>query len=298
MIKEKPLILLLIGIFSLASIVSCNNDDTQDQITIDDEIFDPNSSLNTIFDGKIFSIPSPVQTAYLIKQLDLPFDATLLIDNSNDGEYVSEFKQALNLGMYGTDLGYSTLYNQKSATMKYLTSVEKLASELGLDAAFDTGFLSSYDENRQEDSLILLMSDAFRQADNFLKRANRKSTSALILAGGWIESLNIACQLNENRSSPAIERRIGEQKRSLSSIIEILKVYTSKDTNKELIAEMESLKESFDKVMMTYEYAAPETDAENKLTTFNHKLDIAIDKSILQEIKTKIAQIRSNIIKV
>ena len=298
MMKEKPLILLLIWIFSLASIVSCNDNDTEGQNTIDEEVFDPNSSLNTIFDGKIFSIPSPVQTAYLIRQLDLPFDATLLIDNSNDGKYVSEFKQALNLGMYGTDLGYSTLYNQKSTTMKYLTSVEKLANKLGLDASFDTSFLSYFDKNSQEDSLILLMSNAFRQADNFLKRANRKSTSALILAGGWIESLNIACQLNENRSSPAIERRIGEQKRSLNSIIEILKEYSSKDTNGELIAELESLKESFDKVIMTYEYAAPETDAEKKLTTFNHKLDIEIDKSILQEIKTKIAQIRSNIIKV
>ena len=142
------------------------------------------------------------------------------------------------------------------------------------------------------------MSDAFRKADNFLKRANRKSTSALILTGGWIESLNIACQLNEKKSSPEIERRIGEQKRSLNSIIAILKEYNSEDTNAELIVEMESLKESFDKVKMTYEYAAPETNAEKSLTTFNHKLDIEIDKSVLQEIKTKIAQIRSNIIKV
>jgi hypothetical protein len=296
--KKKPLNLLLIGIFSLALTVSCNEDNTQDQSSIDEEVFDPNSSLNTIFDGKIFSIPSPIQTAYLIKQLDLPFDATLLIDNSNDGEYVTEYKQALNLGMYGTDLGYSTLYDQKSTTMKYLTSVEKLTTELGLEAAFDTSFLSYFEENHQEDSLILLMSDAFRKADNFLKRANRKSTSALILTGGWIESLNIACQLNEKKSSPEIERRIGEQKRSLNSIIAILKEYNNEDTNAALIVEMESLKESFDKVKMTYEYAAPETNAEKSLTTFNHKLDIEIDKSVLQEIKTKIAQIRSNIIKV
>ena len=295
---KKPLILLLIGIFSLVTIVSCNDDNSDDQSTIDEEVFDPNSSLNTIFDGKIFSVPSPVQTAYLIKQLDLPFDATLLSDNSKDGEYLTEYKQALNLGLYGTDLGYSTLYDQKSTTMKYLTSIEKLTTKLGLEAAFDTSFLSYFDQDHQEDSLILLMSDAFRQADNFLKRANRKSTSALILTGGWIESLHIACQLNAKKSSPEIERRIGEQKRSLNSIIDILKEYSNEDTNTELIAAMESLKESFDKVEMNYEYAAPETDAEKGLTTFNHKLDIKIDESILQEIGSKITQIRSNIIKV
>ena len=277
---------------------SCTTDNGDDQDTIDDEVFDPNSSLNTVFDGKIFSIPSPVQTAFLIKSLELPFDETLLNDDKLVGEYVTDYKQALNLGIYGTDLGYSTLYDQKSVTMRYLSSVEKLTSELGLDAAFDTSFLKRFEKNNgHEDSMILLMSDAFRQADNFLKQANRKSTSALILTGGWIESIYIACQLNEKKSSSDIRRRIGEQKQSLNSIIKILQEYNKGGSNDGLIAELEDLQASFDKIEMTYEYAAPETSKEDKLTTFHHTLDIQIDDVILSEIKTKIEAIRSNITK-
>ena len=295
--KKLPLKRILTGALCAILVVSCT-ENTNETDNIDDEVFDPNSSLNTIFDGKIFSIPSPVQTAYLIKQLNLPFDASLLNDDSNVGEYVTEYKQALNLGMYGTDLGYSALYDQKNITMKYLTSVEKLTAELGLDAAFDTSFLKRFESNSgNEDSMILLMSDAFRQADNFLKLANRKSTSTLILTGGWIESLYFACQLNAKKPSPDIERRIGEQKKTLNSIIDILTEYNSEGNNDLLIEEMNSLKVSFDKVIMTYEYAAPETDAENSLTTFHHSLGIEMDEVILKEIKDKIDQIRSNIIK-
>lgn len=278
-------------------IVSCGGDGENGD-TIDQEVFDPNSSLNTVFDGKIFSIPSPVQTAYLIKSLDLPFDASLMHDDQSVGNYVTDYKQALNLGIYGTDLGYSTLYDQKSTTIKYLRSVEKLTSELGLDAAFDTSFLKRFEENNgNEDSMILLMSDAFRKSDNFLKHANRKSTAALILTGGWVESIYFACRLNEKKSSPDIQRRIGEQKQSLGSIIDLLTEYNKGGSNDGLIEMFKDLKLSFDKIEMNYEYAAPETDADKKLTTFHHSLDIVIDDVILKEILTKIEAIRSNITK-
>lgn len=284
--------------FICGTLIAACTGDPENQDVIDQDALDPNSSLNTVFDGKIFSIPSPVQTAYLIKSLNLPFDATLLSDDKAVGNYVTDHKQALNLGIYGTDLGYSALYDQKSTTMRYLRSVEKLTSELGLEAAFDTSFLKRFEENNgNEDSMITLMSDAFRKADNFLKHANRKSTAALILTGGWIESIYFACQLNEKKASPDIQRRIGEQKQSLASIIAILTEYNKGGSNDGLIAEMKDLQVSFDKIELVYEYAAPETDKEKHLTTFHHTLDIKMENGVLNEIKTKIEAIRANIIK-
>lgn len=294
---RTPLGRLSIFLMCGALVTACTGD-PENQDKIDQDALDPNSSLNTVFDGKIFSIPSPVQTAYLIKSLDLPFDGTLLSDDKTVGNYVTDHKQALNLGIYGTDLGYAALYDQKSTTMRYLRSVEKLTSELGLEAAFDTSFLKRFEENNgNEDSMITLMSDAFRKADNFLKHANRKSTAALILTGGWIESIYFACQLNEKKDSPDIQRRIGEQKQSLSSIIDILTEYNKGGSNDGLIAELKDLQASFDKIELIYEYAAPETDKDKHLTTFHHTLEIKMEAGALKEIKTKIEAIRANIIK-
>lgn len=293
-ITLKPLFFALLCTTIIAACESGNSDENK----IDEEVFDPNSSLNAIFDGKIFSIPSPVQTAYLIKKLNLNFDKSLLNSDASVSQYVTEHQQALNLGIYGTDLGYSALYNQKNTSLKYLNAVEKLTAQLGLDAAFDTSFITRFEANsNNEDSTIILMSNAFKKADNFLKNANRKSTSALILTGGWIESIYIACELNAKKESEDIKRRIGEQKQSLGSIIELLKEYNKGGANDVLIKGLEELAVYFEDIVFTYEYAAPETDEKNKMTTFHHSLDVEFSDEVMKKITEKLREIRSNIIK-
>lgn len=290
----KPVIFSFVCISLL---VSCGEEEEKPK-EVDEEVFDPNSPLHAIFDDKIFSIPSPVQTGYLIKQLNLSFDKSLLNAEVNVKEYITEHKQALNLGIYGTDLGYASLYNQKSTSMSYLNSIEKLTSKLGLDAAFDTNFISKFESSTgDEDKMIQLMSQAFKQADNFLKNANRKSTSALILSGGWIESMYFACELNNKKSSEEVKRRIGEQKQSLISIIELLSEYNDDKKNDDLIAQLEDLRVSFEKIEMTYEYEAPETNKEKHLTTFNHTFKVEFDQDVVKEITDKVRAIRNSITK-
>lgn len=281
-----------------AALTSCESEPDVPQNSIDDEVFDPNSSINTVFDGKIFSIPSPIQTAYFIKEMNLPFSEDLLNNDDNSSEYVTEYKQALNLGVYGADLAYASIYDQKGVSMRYLSAVEKLTSQLGLSAAFDSSFLMRFEQNNDnEDSMVVLMSDAFSKADNFLKTSNRKSTSALVLTGGWMEMMHFATSLYEKQPSQDILRRIGEQKQTLSSILEILTEYNKSGENDELIDQLESLSSSFDKIKMNYEYSAPETDAEEHLTTFHHTLEVEVSEEIVQEIGTKVKEIRANIIK-
>jgi hypothetical protein len=284
---------------SLCSVVLVSCGETvETENTVDQEVFDENSSLHAIFDDKIFSIPSPVQTGYLIKKLNLSFDGSLLNSDSNVASYVSEHKQALNLGIYGTDLGYSALYNQKNTSLRYLNAVEKLTAQLGLDAAFDTNFVSKFEKaNGDDDEMIRLMSKAFKKADNFLKNANRKAVSAKILSGGWIESMYFACELNKKKSSDDIKRRIGEQKQSLESIIDLLKEYNDDNNNDELISSLEDLQESFDKIDVEYEFSAPETDKDKHMTTFHHSFQVQFDETVVNEITEKIRTIRNSIIK-
>jgi len=288
--------LSIIGL-SLSLLTSCGGSNDEKE-KVDKEVLDPNSSLNTNFDGKIFSIPSPVQTALLIKEINLPFNQDLLNPIKSASTYSTEYKQALNLGIYGTDLGYSALYKQKSVSLKYLSVVEKLTGELGLEGAFDKKFMSRFEKNSDnQDSLMVIVSDAFRKADNYLKNSNRKATSALILTGGWVESLHYACQLNKTKSNQKIISRIGEQQQTLNTIIEILEEYNKKGSNDNIISELKDLQTSFDKVVIDYQYVAPKTDAKSKTTTLNHNITVKIDAATLEQIALKVAQIRENIIK-
>jgi len=290
----KPFVYCLIG----ATLLSSCGEEAKTKEKAEEEVFDEDSPFHAVFDDAIFSIPSPIQTGYLIKKLNLTFDQSLLSPRTTVDTYVTEHQQALNLGVYGTDLGYVSMYGQKNSALNYLNTIEKLTEQLGLDAAFDSNFIANFEKsNGNEDEMVLLMSKAFKKADNFLKNANRKAVSAKILTGGWIESMYIACQLNSKKESEEIVRRIGEQKQSLKSIIELLNAYNLDKSNDALIEKMNDLQLSFDKIILSYEYVAPETDASKHFTTFNNTYDVDFNSALVLEITTKINNIRSSIIK-
>jgi Mg2+ and Co2+ transporter CorA len=222
----------------------------------------------------------------------------MLNDDENVSNYVTEYGQALNLGVYGADLGYVSIYEEKGSAMRYLTSIKKLTAELGLESAFDSDFISRFEANSQnQDSMVQLMSDAFSRADNFLKKSDRKSVSALVLAGGWIESLYFSCELNNQKESEKMLRRIGEQRQTLGTLIDLLSEYNKGQKNDMLINDLKGLMDSFDKIELNYEYEAPETNEKKRLTTLTHRLTVKVTDAVLNEIRTKITTIRNNIIK-
>ncbi|MCJ8290090.1 MAG: hypothetical protein HRT58_10545 [Crocinitomicaceae bacterium] len=297
--KIQTTILPLVGAVIIAcGIVGCSEDPEVDSNIVDKEVLDLDGSLNSVFDGKIFSIPSPIQTAYLIQDLDLTFNDSMLNDDGNVSNYVTEYAQALNLGVYGADLGYVSIYEEKGSAMRYLTSIRKLTTKLGLEKAFDSDFISRFEASSEDqDSMILLMSDAFGQADNFLKKSDRKSVSALVLAGGWIESLYFSCELYDQKASEKMLRRIGEQRQTLNTLIDLLTEYNKGQKNDVLIADLKGLMSSFEKIELNYEYEAPETNEKERITTLRHRLTVKVTDAVLNEIRLKITSIRNNIIK-
>lgn len=287
--------ILALGVL-LGLSVGCGSNDDSAKKDIDKDIIDPNSSLNTNFDGKIFSIPSPMQTAMLLEEVKAPFDSELLNPLENIDGYTSEMQKALNLGVYGTDLGYISIYKQNSLSLQYLSNVEKLTSSLGLEGAFDKSFMSRFEKNSTDkDSMMMIVSDAFKKADNYLKSNERKSTSALILVGGWIESLYLACEINKTVNNPKILERIGEQKETLNSIIDILTAYNKGGKFDELIGDMEDLKSYFEDITITYDFVQPKTIAAKKLTILQHKTKVEVESNTLNFIYQKIGSIREKI---
>jgi hypothetical protein len=283
-------------------IASCEDTSTE---TIENEgekkvskdLLDPDRSFNTTFDGKLFSVPSPVQTALLIKELKIPFNETLLNPTDNISNYSKMNSKAMNLGIYGADLGYVTLYDQNAKAISYLSTVESLAKDLGISGAFDKSFLERFEANSDnEDSMLVILTDAFRKGDSFLKENERKNTSALILTGGWLESMHFATKLYQESNEDKILMRIGEQKQSLETIIELLEKYNEDGGSDAIIADFKNLNESFQKISISYEYVEPVTDVDNKVTTIKNKMVIDLGKELTNEIVEKVSVMREKVI--
>ena len=87
-------------------------------------------------------------------------------------------------------------------------------------------------------------------------------------------------------------KRIGEQKRTVSSLMQVLS--KNEDPNsKKLVEQMVGLVQAFSKVETSYEYARPETDPVKKVTRIKSKTKVNISDETLNEILIKTTSVRT-----
>jgi hypothetical protein len=82
---------------------------------------------------KIFeALPSPLESAMLIKSAGGSFDPKFLNSIENTKLYTTNSSQALNLGIYTCDLSFASLYDQTQLIISYMNAAKKMADGLGI----------------------------------------------------------------------------------------------------------------------------------------------------------------------
>jgi len=247
------------------------------------------------FDGQLFSIPSPIQTASLIKSSGLDFNSDLANNASNIDNYTTAFKQSLNLGVYGADFAYISFYGQDQSSLQYMKNIRTLIESLDLTSAIDQKLAERIANNiNNKDSLMAISSAMFRTTDNYLKNNDRNDIAALILTGGFVESLYFSANLAKMDKTGELAKRIGEEKQTVMSLIQLLAKHD--DPNfKDLVEEFNGLASAFSKVELSYQYNRPVTDPVNKTTKITSKSSVTISDETLDEILIKTSAIRTYI---
>lgn len=244
--------------------------------------------------GKIFVIPSPIQTAMLIQKSGALYNKAIMNSTDKANSYSTKFQKCLNLGIYGADLGYTTLYDQTQDGLLYFKVTNAIANDLGLSNAFDKNLIERFQKNLgTKDSILSLVSVAYRASNDFLKNNQRNEEAALIIAGGWVETLNFAINVMKTKGNDDVKRRIAEQKNTLNNLIALLSAYQGNEAYSELLKKLNDLKAEYDKVQYNYVYERPVTDEANKITSITSKSELTITPENIQAIGEKVAAIRS-----
>lgn len=180
---------------------------------------------------KIFyNIPSPMETAALLKKAGAQYNSKILNDVKNVDKYTAASQQALNLGVYGADLSYASVFNHTQESMFYTSCSRKLADRLGVINAFNDSTLELMQSKMNDrDALLDIISETYWDVDAYLKENGRDNISALMIAGGWMEGLYIATQVSASNDSPELRQRIAEQKLSLNDLIGLIDSYSVDD---------------------------------------------------------------------
>jgi len=290
---------LIIFVVPLLMLWSCGGSKNNEESIIDkiDNLEGAGSSLIKI-DNHVFSVPSPYQIAILINQLEFDYNKDIINPYNKSHSYISNFKKALNLGVYGANLGYLTMYEQSSESVQYFSVIKILMQELNIESSFGKDLFKRIETNiGNRDSLMHLVSYSYRDIDQYLKDNNRNDIGSLIITGGWVESLYFMTILSKEKQSEELFTRIGEQKYPLDNLIKILSPYYNVSSEySNLIDALIDLAYEFDGVDIKYSYQPPVVDADNKLTTINSKSELTMSDLQLKTISEKIAEIRKLIV--
>ena len=250
---------------------------------------------------KIFNaLPSPFESAMLIKSAGAKFDISLLNPISNVNNYVSTKSMALNLGIYTCDLSFASLYEQTQLIIDYMNAARKLADGLGILQAIDQSTIDRLEENINNSEVILeIVSETFMNSSSYLEDNEQSAVAAMTLVGGWLEGLYVSIQLVDMREfeGSKIVGRIIDQKLSVDILIDLLEGNKGDPAVDELIVQAYQLKAVFDKVNITSSAVRPEFDAASNSTILKSEVQTNMTPEIFRELASVVSEIRNSFIK-
>jgi hypothetical protein len=251
-------------------------------------------------EGIVKTIPSPIETSVIIKKSGGEYNKSILNPTENSKNYSSSYKRALNLGVYGADLGYINIYEKNKESLYYLQSVKEMADGLNIGQFFDFETIKRMaSSNKNADSLLNITTDNFNKINDFLFQQNRSDQSVLILLGGWIEGLNIMCETALKSKNTKLYEKIGEQKIVIDQLVLVISNYESDANIKELSLGMKNLRSLFDKVEITYTYKESKMEIVDGIPTIVDKSEskVNITEEQVVEISRITKELRDKIVK-
>jgi hypothetical protein len=296
--------LLLIAGF-LVTLYACNSESKKKEklkesvdraLEIDDDLKEDLGKAKRVF----YSLPSPIETAMLLKRAETVYDPELLNSVENVKKYTTAAKKALNFGVYGADLSYASLFTQTQTSIQYMAASKQLADEMGILALMDEKIVERLETNiNNRDSSMAIITETFMNSNAQLKESGRPEAAALIIAGGWIEGLYIATSLTKNSpNNNELIDRIIDQKLSLVTLISLLEEYKENSDIRNTLNLIYDIKAIYDQIQIVTSKVEPVTNADAKMTTLQAKTEIFISQEVFNNLCLKADSIRTIVVEI
>lgn len=263
--------------------------------TLDPETQEQLNTAKRIF----YSLPSPLETAMLIKNAGAEYDEMLMNPTDNTGRYITSKSKALNLGIYSTDLSYASLFDQTQATLNYIDAAKQMADGLNILNAIDEATVQRLEEHiNNRDVIIDIISETLMNSSSYLKENGLEATASVVLVGGWVEGLYIATHLvnDEYLIGNKLVERIADQKLSLDIMINLLEQTSESDDAMEVLADVHDLKAIFDKISIEQGEVTVVEDPDSEVTTLKSESTIDVPRDVFRELRSKVKEIRNSYI--
>ncbi len=249
---------------------------------------------------KVFNaLPSPLESAMLIKSAGAEFNEALLNPVSNTNSYVTNRAMALNLGVYTCDLSFSSMYEQTQLLIDYMNAAKKMADGLGILDAIAQEDIDKLEENINDADVIMdIVSQTFMNSNSYLEENGQPATASMVLLGGWIEGFYISTQLvdmNDFDNNKLVSRII-DQKLSIDILLNLLDDSKGNTAVEALVSQINELKTVFDKITIETSTPRPVYDEATQSTIIKSNVKTNMTKEVFNELAATVSVIRNSFV--
>ena len=244
--KTIAVVILPVLILSLTGLTSCKNRAAKlEQKKVELEQV---KSLETEIEKNVYPLPTSAEVIKMLSELEVGYIIGISNPVENTKKYFSSTNRAINLGVYGADLSYATLYNIQQEVINYLNAIRSLANELNMSKIYDESLYEKIKKNfDNRDTLVTILTDAFNNTYAYLSDNDQQALALLVVGGAWVEGMYLTTHVSEAAYNVAgIARVLLEQKKSFELYLKITKPYADEPSVNDFFKLLDPMKKVYE----------------------------------------------------
>jgi hypothetical protein len=233
---------LLLSFFSCSS---CNNRGAAKKVIQNEKEQLP--KLEKEISSNVYPLPTSAQVIKLLTDLEVGYMIGLTNPVENVKKYYMSYSRSINLGVYGADLSYVTLYNNKQEVNVYMEAIRTLTNDLNMSKIYDRSLYDSivkYFDNR--DKLVEILTTSFNNTYTYMTDNDQQTLALLVVGGAWVEGMYLTTNVSEAAYNVAtIAEVLIKQKKSFETFLDLAKPYQDDPMIRDFVKELEPIKEVY-----------------------------------------------------
>jgi hypothetical protein len=244
--KAIAIVLLPVFILSLVLLGSCRNKGAKNKemAKIEQSQVD---TINTEIEKNVYPLPTSAEVIKMLSDLEVGYIIGISNPVDNAKKYLTSTQKAINIGVFGADLSYATLYNIQQEVINYLHSIQSLANELNMSKIYDETLYDKIKQNfDNKDELVTILKDAFNKTYAYLSENDQQALALLVVGGAWVEGMYLTTHVSEAAYQIAgISKVLLDQKNSFDLFLNIAQPYMDDAQIKDFVDKLDPIKKVY-----------------------------------------------------
>jgi hypothetical protein len=241
-------VMLPISIFVLTGLSSCKNktvSNTQQKVELEQV-----KNIENEIQANVYPLPTSASVLKMLTDLEVGYVIGITNPVENSTKYITSKSRSVNLGAYGADLSYVTLYNIQQEVLNYLDAIRGLSNDLNMSKIYNEKLYEDIKNNfDNRDELVKILTQAFNDTYAFMRDNDQQTLALMVVGAAWVEGMHLTVNVSETAyNAEGFSKLLLEQKKSFELFLDLAKPYVDDAMVSDFLKEIDPIKKVYDSI--------------------------------------------------